>query len=86
MQFDGAVVKEQGITFGIIIVKPFILQNTNEAQKMRNFGIRAFGAMPIILASQNSGGRFTYNGRPDIVKFLAKISPTRIPWKHYTID
>jgi hypothetical protein len=30
MQFEGAKVIEQGVTFGIIIVKPHVLQNTAE--------------------------------------------------------
>ena len=86
MQFEGAVIKEQGQVFGIVIVKPYVIQNQAESTQMRNFGISAFGNMPIVLACQNGQGRFTYNGRPDIVKFLASISPSRIPWKRYTID
>ena len=86
MQFDGAVIKEQGQVFGIVIVKSHVIQSPTESTQMRNFGIRAFGNMPIVLACQNSQGRFTYNGRKDIVKFLASISPSRIPWKKYTIN
>lgn len=86
MVFDGAVIKEQGQTFGIVIVKPITLQDNNKKSEMQNFGVRAFGRMPIILASQNSKGLFTYYGRTDIVKFLASIDARRIPWKRYTVD
>lgn len=86
MQFQGAVIKEQGLVFGIVVVKPHVIQNQTESDNMRNFGVRAFGIMPIVLACQNGQGRFTYYGRPDIAKFLASISPSRIPWKRYTID
>ena len=34
--------------------------------------------------AQDSRGIPTYDGRTDIVRFLAKINPARIPWKHYT--
>ena len=39
--------------------------------------------IPIILMAQNSRGIPTYDGRCDIVRFLANINPARIPWKHY---
>lgn len=81
-----SVIKEQGITFGIIVVKEDVLRSTSEASKMRQFGIRAFGNMPIILMAQNYRGVPTYMGRPDIAKFLAGISYSRIPWKRYTVN
>jgi hypothetical protein len=42
--------------------------------------------MPMILASQDARGTFTYHGRKDIVKLLASINPRRIPWRTYTIN
>jgi hypothetical protein len=48
--------------------------------------IRDFQGLPIVLASQDSRGVFEYQGRRDIVDFLASIDPSRIPWKHYTIS
>lgn len=84
MTFQGSVVKEQGITFGIVIVKSHVLNSDSEKQEMLSFGKRAFGNMPIVLMTQNSGGVPTYFGRTDIVKFLANIDFRRIPWKEYT--
>ena len=43
MKFQGALVKEQGVTFGIIVVKPHVLNSPSEADSMRTFGVRAFG-------------------------------------------
>lgn len=85
MKFQGALIKEQGVTFGIIIVKPYVLQNESESNAMRSFGNRAFGLTPIILMAQNSRGVPTYLGRIDIVNFLAKIPLSRIPWREYSI-
>jgi hypothetical protein len=34
MTFEGAIVKEQGVTFGIVIVKPHVLQNHATADEM----------------------------------------------------
>ena len=86
MKFQGALVKEQGVTFGIVSVKPHVLNNSSEADSMRNFGMHAFGPVPIILMAQNARGIPTYLGRRDIVKFLAKIPMQAIPWREYTLN
>lgn len=85
MQVDGAIIKEQGVTFSIIIVKPHVLNNNAEANSFRNTMSSVFPS-PIILMAQDSRGVPTYQGRQDIVKFLAKIHPSRIPWKRYTLN
>lgn len=82
MEFEGAVVKEQSVTFAIVIVKPNVL-NSSSRENIRASFIPFFGNIPIVLMAQNSRGIPTYNGRSDIVHFLAKINPARIPWKHY---
>lgn len=84
MQFDGAVIKEQGVTFAIVIVKPHIL-NSSEREDVRNSFRSVFPGVPIILMAQDSRGTPTYHGRKDIVNFLANVHPSRIPWKRYTI-
>lgn len=86
MTFQGSVVKEQGITFGIVIVKSHVLNSDSEKQNSIAFGNRAFGRMPIILMAQNSNGIPTYFGKRDIIDFLASVDFRRIPWKEYTID
>lgn len=35
MKFQGALVNEQGVTFGIIIVKPNVLNSPSETASMR---------------------------------------------------
>ncbi len=86
MKFQGAVIKEQGVTFGIIIVKPYVLQNQKERESVVLLGKKAFGAIPIVLMAQNSRGVPTYWGRTDIVKFLSKIPMECIPWREYTFS
>lgn len=82
MQFDGALIKEQGVTFAIVVVKPSVLDSTSREQTRQSFS-RYFPSVPIILMAQNSRGIPTYHGRPDIVKFLASINHSRIPFKTY---
>ena len=86
MKFQGALVKEQGVTFGIVVVKPHVLSNSSEADSMREFGMRTFGPVPIILMAQNAKGVPTYSGRRDIVNFLAKVPMQVIPWREYTLN
>jgi hypothetical protein len=87
MEIDGAIVREQGVTFAIIIVKQHVTASPTEANEMRASiqTVRDFVGIPIILASQNSQGTFEYQGRRDIVDFLASIDASRIPWKRYSI-
>jgi hypothetical protein len=82
MQFDGALINEQGVDFAIVVVKPGVLGSTSREQTRQSFS-RYFPGVPIILMAQNNRGIPTYHGRPDIVKFLASINPGRIPFKRY---
>jgi hypothetical protein len=86
IKVQGSVVTEQGITFAIIIVKPFVLQNSNKANEtIGSFG-RYFPGMPIILMAQDGSGVPFYYGRTDIVNFLASVPMEVIPWKEYTFN
>ena len=85
MILDGAVIKEQGQTFAVVVVKSQVL-NSSEKDEARNIYSNYFRGMPIILMAQNSSGVPTYYGRHDIVKFLSKIHISQIPWKRHTIN
>ena len=85
MSFDGALIKEQGVIFAIAVVKPSVLTSTNKESVRQTFS-QFFGFVPTVLMSQNSQGIPTYDGRRDLVKFLSRIHPARISWKHYTFS
>lgn len=85
MRFDGALIKEQNVTFAIVVVKAFVLQSSVERDVARRSFSGIFPGVPIILMVQNSRGVPTYQGRSDIVEFLSHISASRIPWKTYTL-
>lgn len=86
MKFQGAVVKEQGVTFAIVIVKKSAVQTNHAADKTRQAFQGLFPRLSIVLASQDSHGLFEYQGRNDLVQFLASIDASRIPWKEYTLQ
>jgi hypothetical protein len=85
MQFDGALIKEQGVTFAIVVVKSHVIHNTSTAGQTASSFQPYFPRVPIILMAQDSNGTPTYYGRKDIVRFLANTHPSRIPWKRYTV-
>jgi hypothetical protein len=85
VQFEGAKIKEQGVTFGIVVVRSHVLNSPTEQTNMRGLGTQAFGPIPIVLMAQDSRGVPTYLGRPDIVNRLSNVFLEQIPWQRYTL-
>lgn len=86
MRFQGAIVKEQGTTFGIVIVKRHIVQNRSEASRTIQGFAPAFGGIPVVLMAQDHRGVPTYIGRPDIVRFLSRVPMSAIPWREFSMS
>ena len=85
MRIQGAVIREQGQTFAVVIVKPYVVQNRSEAASAIEGFTPVFG-VPVILMAQDSRGRPTYYGRPDIARFMSSVPVNRIPWREYSIN
>lgn len=85
MRIHGAVIKEQGQIFAVVIVKSHIIERKGEAEATIDDFVPIF-RMPVILMAQNSRGVPTYYGRADIAKFMANVPLNAIPWKEYTIN
>lgn len=86
MVIHGAVVKEQGLTFAVVVVQPAVLTNQTEAQKTVTSLKPLFPNMPIVLMAQEQGGKARFVGREDIAKFLASVPVSSIPWKRYDVQ
>ena len=86
MTFNGAIIKEQGVTFGIMVVKPHVLTNTARSDQLVAQASRVFGGIPTLLMAQQRAGRARYYGRPDIVRFMAKVPLAAVPWKRYLLN
>lgn len=84
MTFEGAIVKEQGVTFGIVIVKESAIRNHSTANDLIIAYQPVLGVAPVVLMAQDHQGTPQYYGRKDIVAFLANIDFRRIPWQKYT--
>lgn len=83
MQFEGAVIKEQNITFAVVIVKEIVLIcRRRSTEAIRSFS-PVFPGLPVVLLAQDRRGRATYYGWKDLSNFLSGISISAIPWKRY---
>lgn len=85
MRIQGAVIREQGQTFAVVVVKSHVVQSSSEAANAIHSFAPVF-QVPIVLMAQDSRGRPTYFGRPDIAKFMASVPLHSIPWREYTIS
>ncbi|HTS40416.1 MAG TPA: hypothetical protein VMH84_07740 [Xanthobacteraceae bacterium] len=85
MQVDGAVIREQGQIFAVVAVRKSVIDNRSDANRAVLSFSNVF-RLPVVLMAQDSRGRPTYYGRPDIAKFLANVSLRAIPWRRYSIN
>jgi hypothetical protein len=72
-----AVIKEQGVTFVIVVVKAYVIQSTIQAQNTRAALEREYGCSVVLWGDDD---RYRY-GNPNLVNFLANVSSDRIPWR-----
>ena len=86
MRFQGAVIKEQGVTFAVVIVKKSVVENRPEAERVIRTFQPAFPRAPVVLMAQDSRGVPKYFGRSDIAKFLANVPLSAIPWREYSVS
>lgn len=86
MRVQGAVIKEQGVTFAVVVVKQHVVSNTSAAQDAIESFTPVFGGLPIVLMAQDSRGVPTYYGRRDLSRFMASIPLRAVPWREYSIN
>jgi len=85
MKIQGAVIREQGVTFAIVIVKMHIVNSQSQSEDAIRFFCALFPGMPIVLMAQDTRGTPKYRGCRDIVNFLANLHVSQIPWREYTV-
>ena len=86
MRFQGAVIREQGVTFAIVIVKKHVIDSVSQANEAIGSFRPMFPGLPVVLMAQDQRGRPTYYGRRDISRFLASVPVQAIPWRDYTLN
>lgn len=83
MHIDGAIIREQGVTFAVVVVKREVLDSNSRAQDAIRSFMPTFPGMPVVLMAQDHRGVPTYYGRDDISRFMSSVSMNRIPWRRY---
>lgn len=81
MTFQGAAIREQGVTFAVVIVKKHVIESSTEAGRAIAAFRPVFPGLPVVLMAQDAQGTATYYGRRDIARFLAGVPLSAIPWK-----
>ena len=86
MRFQGALIREQGVDFAIVIVKRSVLNSHFQRADVISSLAPVFGGVPVVLMAQTGAGRPEYFGRRDIVRFLANVPLSSIPWREYSLN
>ena len=84
MQFNAAVIRDHGVNFAVVIVKPSVLRSPQDATKAQVAFAPAFRGMPVVLMAQDDSGVPSFHGRQDLVGFLRDINLDYAPWKVYS--
>jgi hypothetical protein len=86
MRFQGAVIREQGQTFAVVVVQRHVIDSQSAAADAIAGFSPVFPGLPVVLMAQDGSGRPTYYGRQDISRFLASVPMRAIPWREYTLN
>ena len=86
MEIEGAVLKEQNVTFAVVVVRSEVLNNSSRSQDAIRSFMPVFPGMPVVLMAQDHRGVPTYYGRQDISRFMSSVPVHAIPWRRYTIN
>ena len=85
MTIEGAVIREQGVTFAVVVVKEHVLNNSFESERaIRSFRPH-FPGLPVVPMAQDHRGVPTYYGRRDISQYMANGPLECVPWAVYRI-
>ena len=80
-QWQIALVREQGVCFAVATVKDHVINNRSQAEDLIGALSLRLGQPVVLLGAQ----RHRLFGRPDIVRFLSNIDPSRLPWRRVDI-
>jgi hypothetical protein len=85
MRIEAALVREQGVTFAVLAVKPDVLRSPTRRDETSTGFAALWPGKPVILMAQDSRGVPEYYGRRDIVRFLATVPMETLPWRSWSV-
>ena len=77
-----ALVREQGVEFGVVVVQDHVIDNPTERDGVLSAWTMELGR-PVALMGSHRHRTF---GRPDIVRWLSNVNPSRLPWRQMTVN
>jgi hypothetical protein len=88
MRVTGAVIREQGVVFGVALMTRSAFDNPTARSEFCSAAssLAMFRGLPLVVAAQDAHGLPTYWGRPDLVRFLAGLFIEQIPWRDYYVE
>jgi len=82
-QLHAAVVREQNVTFAVAMMKDHVHNNPTTADQQIQAVASALGCTLVVLMGERN--RKLRGNRKDVVDFVSRIDPSRLPWKTWTI-
>lgn len=76
-----ALVREQGVEFGIILVRDSVVDSPSERDDLCRFWTVQLGRPVALLGERH----FRSYGRKDIVAWLENVHPAQLPWRQMTL-
>ncbi len=82
-KLTAAIIREQGTTFAVAIMKDHVLNSPSQADKQIQAIAHTLGCpLVVLLGERNQKLR---GNRRDIVDFVANLHPSQIPWREYRL-
>jgi hypothetical protein len=82
-QLHAALVREQNVTFAVAMMKDHVLNNPSIADQQIQAVAAALGCPLVVLMGERN--RKLRGNRKDVVDFVARIDPSQLPWRKYTV-
>ena len=83
---NAALIREQGVAFAVVAAKQHVQHDSNLREQLRSSFSRSLGGVPVVVMTQGTGGRPTFNGRRDLVRFLAQRPVSALPWRRFQLS
>lgn len=82
-KLTAAIVREQGVTFAVAIMKDHVLADPSQARNQTQAVALALGCPLVVLMGERN--RRLYGNRRDVVNFVSRLHPSQLPWREYTL-
>jgi hypothetical protein len=85
MRFQGALIRHGQVKFGVVAVNDLVVDDQQRTRGAILAAHRFFPGVPVVITGRDTAGRRRFVGRPDIARFLSRMSIDQIPWREFEI-